>query len=63
MSGYEVAAALRASEGLECVRLVALTGYGQDTDRQRADRAGFDAHLMKPLDFTALQDLLAIFGE
>jgi PAS domain S-box-containing protein len=56
--GYEVARALRARLG-PGVRLVAVTGYGQPEDRARAAAAGFDHHLLKPVDFEALQGLLA----
>jgi CheY-like chemotaxis protein len=38
--------------------LVAITGYGQERDRQRSREAGFQHHLVKPVDFTALQELL-----
>jgi signal transduction histidine kinase/DNA-binding response OmpR family regulator len=55
IDGYEVAARLRV--GAEKTRLVALTGYGGDEDRTRAVKAGFDAHLVKPVDF---QDLTRI---
>lgn len=48
VDGYEVARTLRARLGHD-VRLVALTGYGQDADRQRSAEAGFDAHLVKPV--------------
>ncbi len=48
LDGYEVARRVRAIPGLERVRLVALTGYAQFEDRQRAKDAGFDAHLAKP---------------
>jgi CheY-like chemotaxis protein len=47
MSGYELAAALRRAHE---VRLVAVTGYGQEGDRQRSRQAGFDAHLVKPVE-------------
>jgi two-component system CheB/CheR fusion protein len=59
MDGYEVARRLRALEGLERVTLVAVTGYGQDKDRRRARKAGFDHHLVKPVEATVLRDLLA----
>ena len=59
MDGYEVAAKLRQQpEYLTCV-LVALTGYGQESDRQRSLDAGFDHHLVKPADFAKLQQILA----
>ncbi|MEA3192453.1 MAG: hypothetical protein QOD26_786 [Betaproteobacteria bacterium] len=55
--GYEVARAFRKKLGGE-VKLVALTGWGQETDRRRALEAGFDHHLTKPVDPGALNDLL-----
>jgi CheY-like chemotaxis protein len=59
LDGYEVARSLRGSLGLD-VRLVALTGYGQPMDRERAMRAGFDAHLLKPVDFEKINEILAV---
>jgi CheY-like chemotaxis protein len=58
MSGYEVARAIRADRELRNVQLVALTGYGQPEDRKRTAEAGFDAHLVKPVDLQALDRLL-----
>jgi CheY-like chemotaxis protein/two-component sensor histidine kinase len=55
--GYEVARSFRRKLGDE-VKLVALTGWGQDSDRRRALEAGFDHHLTKPVDPGALNDLL-----
>lgn len=55
IDGYEVAARLR---GAGHTRLVALTGYGSEEDRTRAVQAGFDAHLVKPVDFQDLTRLL-----
>ena len=55
--GYEVARSFRRSLGEE-VKLVALTGWGQEADRRRALAAGFDHHLTKPIDPGALNDLL-----
>jgi signal transduction histidine kinase/CheY-like chemotaxis protein len=57
MDGYAVARQLRQEFGHE-IRLVAMTGYGQDEDRQRAWEAGFNAHLVKPADPEALLALL-----
>jgi len=54
MDGYEVARRVRAEPAWTGVRLVAVTGYGQDEDVQRARRAGFDEHLVKPVDFDRL---------
>ena len=48
MDGYEVARRMRASDGKR-MRLVAITGYGQEADRKRALAAGFDSHLVKPV--------------
>jgi PAS domain S-box-containing protein len=61
MNGYEVARRLRGLAGLERVRLIALTGYGQAEDQARAQAAGFDDHLMKPVESQALQQALAGF--
>jgi PAS domain S-box-containing protein len=57
MDGYEVARRIRAA--VPGARLVALTGYGQPEDRERALAAGFDVHLVKPVDPDQLQRLLA----
>ncbi len=57
MDGYEVAKLLR-EQGLRKAFLAAVTGYGQEEDRQRAQEAGFDYHLVKPLDPDLLQELL-----
>lgn len=54
MDGYAVARQLRAEPGLNNMTLIALTGYGQDADRKRALAAGFDSHLVKPLDMDVL---------
>jgi PAS domain S-box-containing protein len=59
MSGYEVARQLRSQPAFENVFLVALTGWGQEEDRRRTREAGFNHHLVKPVDLKALQDLLA----
>jgi two-component system CheB/CheR fusion protein len=59
MDGCEAARRLRRLPGLEGVCLVAMTGYGQDQDRQRTRAAGFDFHLLKPFDADALAQLLA----
>jgi CheY-like chemotaxis protein len=58
MDGYAVARALRAAAETSSAFLIALTGYGQDDDRRRALEAGFDAHLVKPVDLEALRRLL-----
>ncbi|CAD6545158.1 Sensor histidine kinase RcsC [Paraburkholderia hiiakae] len=59
MSGYELAQTLRTMPQLAGLRLVAITGYGQAEDFQRSRAAGFDYHLVKPVDQQALQRALA----
>ena len=58
MNGYEVARRMRQSESLERATLIACTGYGQEADRRDVHRAGFDYHLVKPVDMTRLQQIL-----
>jgi CheY-like chemotaxis protein len=58
MNGYEVARRVRALPQGKDMILVALTGWGQDEDRQRSQDAGFDHHLVKPIDIRALQAVL-----
>lgn len=58
LDGYKVAQRIRHQAGLENVVLVALTGYGQDSDRQRSHDAGFDHHLVKPADFNEIEKIL-----
>jgi PAS domain S-box-containing protein len=59
MSGYEVARRLRELPQFQPVKLVALTGWGQDDDRRKTHEAGFDDHMIKPVNVDALQVLLA----
>jgi PAS domain S-box-containing protein len=59
MSGYDVARRLRAMPEGRDVRLVAVTGYGTEADRERTRAAGFDLHLAKPVDPHAVEALLA----
>ena len=58
IDGYEAARRIRALPSGERIPLIALTGWGQDADRQRSREAGFDHHLLKPIDPTALLELL-----
>jgi len=58
MTGYEVAQQLRAQPNLGSVVLAAMTGYGQEEDRRRSHAAGFNHHLVKPLDPLTLQALV-----
>jgi signal transduction histidine kinase/CheY-like chemotaxis protein len=60
IDGYEVARRLRVLPGGVAIRLVALTGYGQAEDRERALTAGFEAHLVKPVDLATLSRVLAM---
>jgi CheY-like chemotaxis protein len=50
MDGYKVAQQLRANQRLEGMRMIAITGYGEDAARERSRQAGFDLHLTKPID-------------
>ena len=59
LDGYQVAERIRQHATLKNIVLVALTGYGQDTDRQRSQEAGFDHHLVKPSDFDEIEKILA----
>ena len=60
IDGYEVARQLRSQDGSPHVlHLVAITGFGQEGDKERSRRAGFDDHLTKPVDLDALHQLLA----
>jgi len=58
MDGYEVARGIRARDPARRTAIVALTGWGQDSDRRRVRDAGFDHHLVKPADVGVLQQLL-----
>jgi CheY-like chemotaxis protein len=58
MDGYEVARRCRDEPALRDLVLVAMTGYGQDSDRQRSHEAGFNAHLVKPVNLPDLVLLL-----
>ncbi len=60
--GYEVARALRADPERRGLRLIALSGYGQEDDRRRADEAGFDEHLTKPVAAETLKRAVAGSG-
>jgi CheY-like chemotaxis protein len=58
IDGYEVARALRRDAGTSGARLVALTGYNGEDEEQRARDAGFDRHVVKPIDPFQLESLL-----
>jgi len=59
MSGFDVAQTLRGDPAFASVCLIAVTGYGQSDDRRRAHEAGFDMHLIKPIDPGVLDRLMA----
>ncbi len=62
LSGHEVAVRVRKDLGMSSTYLIALSGYGTDEDRRKSMHAGFDLHLVKPLDPAALPGLLAAGG-
>lgn len=59
IDGYEVARRLRLDPRWQSILLVAVTGYGKEEDRDRGKLAGFDHHLVKPVDLEALRELLS----
>jgi CheY-like chemotaxis protein len=63
MDGYEVAQRIRQQPAFQNVTLIALTGWGQEADRKRSQNAGFNYHLIKPPELSALQSLLISLGE
>jgi signal transduction histidine kinase len=62
MSGYDVCRALRRNPDFKNTILVAQTGWGQERDKQLASEAGFDYHLIKPVNFENLSEILSSFG-
>jgi signal transduction histidine kinase len=62
LSGLEAAQRIRHDLGLRDTLLIAMTGYGQEEDKRRSREAGFNAHLVKPVDFGELQKLLERFA-
>ena len=60
LSGYEVAEAVRAEPWGQDVKLIAVTGWGQADDKVRARSAGFDQHLVKPIDPSDVDRLLEV---
>lgn len=63
MDGYELARRIRASDWGASIRLVALSGWGQPDDVIRAREAGFDSHLMKPVTFEVVSEILRALGD
>jgi PAS domain S-box-containing protein len=58
MDGYELAQRLRERLAPRRISLIAITGYGRDDDRRRTSEAGFDLHLVKPVDFSRIQEAI-----
>ena len=58
MDGYELAQRLHARLAPRRIPLIAITGYGRDDDRRRTNQAGFDLHLVKPVDFARIQEAI-----
>lgn len=58
MDGFGVASAIRLDASLADVYLIAISGYGQDDDRRRAQESGFNHHLIKPVELTTLEKIL-----
>jgi PAS domain S-box-containing protein len=63
LNGYQVAERIRRTPELKKVVLIAMTGYGQEEDRQRTQQAGFNFHLVKPVDPQQLQELLTTLAK
>jgi signal transduction histidine kinase/CheY-like chemotaxis protein len=63
MDGYETARHMRAREAARDTMIIALTGWGQESDRRQTEAAGFNQHLVKPADITALRAVLASLAE
>lgn len=61
-NGYEVAARMRLEPRLRGTVLIAITGYGRESDRQAALEAGFDHHMVKPVELATIQGVLATLG-
>lgn len=59
MDGYAVASAMRKRESTRCSLLIAISGYGQKADEERSRDAGFDHHLVKPVELSALRSMLS----
>jgi CheY-like chemotaxis protein len=58
IDGYEVCRLVRRQPWGKRMSIVAMTGWGQEADRRKSTIAGFDAHLVKPVDFAALNAIL-----
>jgi two-component system OmpR family response regulator len=58
MNGFELAREMRARPNTKTALMIALTGYGGESDRQKAREAGFDHHLVKPVSFAAIEKVI-----
>lgn len=63
INGFETARRIRAEPAGQQTLLIALTGWGQDADKRRTREAGFDRHLVKPADISALEEILTSADE
>jgi CheY-like chemotaxis protein len=63
LDGYEVCRRVREQAWGKDIVVIALTGWGQDDDRRKSEEAGFNGHLVKPVDYDKLLDLLGSLGE
>ncbi len=59
MNGYDAARAIRKEPWGQNIALIAVTGWGQDEDRRKSEQAGFDRHMVKPVDPLSLMKMLA----
>ena len=59
-NGYDTCRLIREQPWGQSMVLIALTGYGQEEDKRLSREAGFDSHLVKPVDFAALLQLLSL---
>jgi CheY-like chemotaxis protein len=59
MNGHDTARRIRQQPGGKDIILIAVTGYGQEEDRRRSIEAGFDDHIVKPLNFAELKNILS----
>jgi CheY-like chemotaxis protein len=62
MDGYELARRLRSGPGGQAMTIIAVTGWGNSADRERAHAAGFNAHVTKPADLDTIERLVASSG-
>jgi CheY-like chemotaxis protein len=63
LDGYQIAKHVRGQPQTQKAILIAITGFGQESDKDRAREAGFDHYLVKPVDPTQLQNLLTLLVE